>query len=413
MIEVRELPRPDENGSNTEASLALFLDGEHLPEDVARVLVRRKETESKPVQYEVVLEDVSILDAFARHQWKDIPDSVTVLLFPKVTDENGFVSRVHVSPVRFGRDLGYSAVSSLLYVDDVQKVGDWEAESILRELSAVARSQGCKVDIHFDPTRLYIDYPPSLGHIEDEIRSSLESVRLNTAEICNRALGLFNAADAKSTAVSVRFDFPEAVKVPCEQYLLFFAEFLKDIGLQATADLKHDTSGVLFTVTPTDKDAALDNIWEALRLYLHLPNNPSLVLTPVYNESIEVQKLAANVMHLHSQLILAKSALQLQQAENRLNEVTIQTLQNANTMVNALSQQPAPLPAITNNVMVDSIVPSKDKDREPIFGGMIVLTEYEVIGFNVNLAEVYRRGKRKIAEMKERNARDEPSKPGE
>jgi hypothetical protein len=33
------------------------------------------------------------------------------------------------------------------------------------------------------------------------------------------------------------FDFPEPVKVPCQQYLLYFVQFLKDVGVEATAEL--------------------------------------------------------------------------------------------------------------------------------------------------------------------------------
>src|SRR5215213_4701390 len=48
------------------------------------------------------------------------------------------------------------------------------------------------------------------------------------------------------------FNFPEAVKIPCEQYLLYFATFLKDLGINAASNLQEEAGKVLFSVTPTE-----------------------------------------------------------------------------------------------------------------------------------------------------------------
>ena len=48
------------------------------------------------------------------------------------------------------------------------------------------------------------------------------------------------------------FEFPDAVRVPCEQYLLYFAQFLRDLGVEASSELRHEVGMVLFSVTPTD-----------------------------------------------------------------------------------------------------------------------------------------------------------------
>lgn len=49
------------------------------------------------------------------------------------------------------------------------------------------------------------------------------------------------------------FNFPEEVKVPCEQYLLYFVQFLKDLGVEAAAELQHEAGQVLFAVKPVDR----------------------------------------------------------------------------------------------------------------------------------------------------------------
>ncbi|MGC2237929.1 MAG: hypothetical protein WA584_17345 [Pyrinomonadaceae bacterium] len=63
-----------------------------------------------------------------------------------------------------------------------------------------------------------------------------------------------------SDEILASFNFPDEIKVPCKQYLEYFATFLKDLGLNATANLKEEAGKVLFSVTPTDDIEALDKI---------------------------------------------------------------------------------------------------------------------------------------------------------
>jgi CheY-like chemotaxis protein len=145
----------------------------------------------------------------------------------------------------------------------------------------------------------------------------------DTQDVTDAIQRLLNKAkrrsDSTEDAVAVHFDFPEAVKVPCQQYLLYFVEFLKDIGIEATANLQDDAGHVLFSVIPKDKDEALDNIWEALQIYLRLPMSRG-VATVSTETSIEVQRLSAELGMFQSRLMLAGATIQQQNA-------TIQNLQ--------------------------------------------------------------------------------------
>jgi hypothetical protein len=50
------------------------------------------------------------------------------------------------------------------------------------------------------------------------------------------------------------FQFPEETKTACTQYLQYFYEFLKDVGIKAkVAVTEQDSGGVLFSVAPEDK----------------------------------------------------------------------------------------------------------------------------------------------------------------
>lgn len=191
----------------------------------------------------------------------------------------------------------------------------------------------------------------------------------------------------REKSLVVSFDFPEEVRVPCEQYLLYFVQFLKDLGVEATAELQHEAGQVLFAVTPTDKDEALDKIRIALANYLKLaasPVNPGSVL----NSEIEVQRLSANIQHLQGQLTLAHAVLQAKDATIELQQATI-------------GQQRR---FIDGEIMLESmkdVTPKpKEKDVEEVFDGLAEITKYEGKGFNLNLPEAFRRMKQLFKEKK-------------
>lgn len=193
-------------------------------------------------------------------------------------------------------------------------------------------------------------------------------------------------ATLRSDSVVMHFDFPEEVRVPCEQYLLYFIQFLKDIGVEATAELEHQASEVLFAVTPTDKDEALDKIRAALNTYLHLAASP-VNSASVLSTEIEVQRLSANIQHLQGQLTLAHAVLQAKDATIQLQQTNIKRQRQI----------------ITGEIVLESMkdVSSKPKDAEEVLGGLAEITKYEGKGFNLNLPEAFRRLRQMFSEKKD------------
>ncbi|MGZ5445107.1 MAG: hypothetical protein ACXW5U_24970 [Thermoanaerobaculia bacterium] len=172
----------------------------------------------------------------------------------------------------------------------------------------------------------------------------------------------------ESDAVIVEFRFPPAVKVACEQYLLYFAEFLADLGIAASAELREHAGAVIFSVTPTNSREALSHIREALDLYLQLPTTN--VGSDEHDPSSD--KLLANIYHLRSQLMLARAVIQTQQATIRAQETTIDLQRRILT--------PERITAGNQSV-----------PREEFLGGTLALTRYEGKGFEVNLPAIFRR----------------------
>jgi hypothetical protein len=187
--------------------------------------------------------------------------------------------------------------------------------------------------------------------------------------------------DEKSLVVS--FDFPEEIRIPCEQYLIYFVQFLKDLGVEANSNLEHRAGTVLFSVTPTDEKDALDKIRETLELYLHFPSSP---FGNTDYESIAVQRLESNVLHLRSELKLAAAELQAKNATIQAQQLTIGVQSRL----------------LSHDVMVDSIknVTPKSEDKEPLLGGVVALATFKEKGFEINWGELFRKLRSKFANEK-------------
>lgn len=184
-------------------------------------------------------------------------------------------------------------------------------------------------------------------------------------------------------SVVMHFDFPEEVKVPCEQYLLYFAQFLRDLGVQADTALTHEAGQVLFTVTPADKEQALDKIHAALNAYLHLPSNP---ISDAADESIAVQRLESNILRLRSDLKLAAAELQAKNTTIEAQQLIIEVQKGL------LSGE------VIVNSMKDVTPKPKDKDKEELLGGTVSIIPLKGKGLEINLPELFRRLKRLFKE---------------
>ena len=118
--------------------------------------------------------------------------------------------------------------------------------------------------------------------------------------------------EVRSDALIAYFNFSNEVAVACEQYLIYFVQFLKDLGVGAEADLRHEAGQLLFLVKPDSQTVALEQIREALSVYLQLPANPGIGQEMISVGDIQAQQLISNVQHLQGQLRLAYATIQQQ-----------------------------------------------------------------------------------------------------
>lgn len=175
-------------------------------------------------------------------------------------------------------------------------------------------------------------------------------------------------------AFVTRFSFPSNIKTACEQYLLYFVQFLSDLGIEAKANLNNQAPDVLFSVTPKNKDQALSTIQDALTAYLSIPSSSTFAADVALSNDIAVKQLEANVYHLKGQVMLAQALLQAKDA-------TIDALQLTNFQQRQLLE-------------VSKLKEDVQSQNESVMDGIVQITPYEGKGFIVDLPKLIRRLKR-------------------
>jgi hypothetical protein len=185
---------------------------------------------------------------------------------------------------------------------------------------------------------------------------------------------------ASGDSLVANFSFPPEVKSSCEQYLLHFVDFLREIGVEATADIHESAGNVLFSVTPVEKRHALENIRAALEMYLRLPGSElSVTPSPDPRDGLVVQKLVANVFHLRSQIETARAQLALRDATIAAQEAEIAVKQDHIDLLRYASIAVQGVPAGTTES-------SQDESIAPY----VAVTLVEVEGLKIDLPKFVR-----------------------
>ncbi len=177
-----------------------------------------------------------------------------------------------------------------------------------------------------------------------------------------------------SEAVLTYFQFPDEIKTACKQYLLYFTQFIADMGIVVDSEIKEELNHTLFKIVPKNKEESLDRIRETLHIYLNAPNDKNFQVQAANQNDIAVRQWEANIYHLKSQLSLATSIIQAK-------ESTIEMLQLSNYQYKQL---------------LESHSAKKESDNEEIIEGIVTVGKYEGKGFSIDFAEILRRLMRTI-----------------
>ncbi|WP_155738369.1 hypothetical protein, partial [Clostridium saccharobutylicum] len=125
--------------------------------------------------------------------------------------------------------------------------------------------------------------------------------------------------------ISFEFNLNESIKTAYKQYLVYFVQFLEDVGIDSESEMKSEADRILFRVIPKDKTVALKNIRDLLNIYIDFIDNKEIEIYEDYN-NLAVSQLKANVLHLKSQLILAQTIIEQKQ-------ITIDLLKNTKVIM--------------------------------------------------------------------------------
>jgi hypothetical protein len=196
------------------------------------------------------------------------------------------------------------------------------------------------------------------------------------------------AALVPDKLIRVQFAFPDSIKSACEQYLIYFIQFLRDLGIHAGAELKDEAHSVLFTVRPKDEHQALSQIWEALQIYLQIPSLRELEIVSASSNHIAVSQLKANVSHLQAQLHLAAALLQAKEASISAKDAEI-----------AMLREHLDLRLFSADADAEADQPD---DAEPLIEGFVDVKKFELAkgSLEINAPEVLRKLKEMIRSLR-------------
>jgi hypothetical protein len=202
----------------------------------------------------------------------------------------------------------------------------------------------------------------------------------NLLEVCVRSV----LAEMKRDSLVTFFEFPQTVRTACQQYLLYFVQFLADLGIDADAELKEDAHRILFSVTPRNGSEALEIIQKALEVFLRIPTSSNFNNHESIHDNIAGQQLIENAMHLQSKFALAH-------AIDRTNNATIEMLQLSNFQYQQIIQAQA-----AEVFPSKSSIISGTSEKEDLIKGFITVTPFKGKGFEIDLPNILRSLKRQF-----------------
>lgn len=222
------------------------------------------------------------------------------------------------------------------------------------------------------------DTDTSVGTAIEQWEAALNTVMTRASQLLLQS--------SKQGALTEIFDFPEEVSTACQQYLIYFGQFLADLGIEATVQIDQQADHVLFSVTPKDKRDALEDIKSMLDSYLKIPGGSHFGSDSSQTTDMAVLQLRANVAHLEAQMSLAQAVAQAKNA-------TIQAMELSNFRLHQLVHAAQ---NTSQTALLGEKEPPPKKDSEAIIEGVLSVRDSEVKGVVFHLPEIIRRLKRKI-----------------
>ncbi len=185
--------------------------------------------------------------------------------------------------------------------------------------------------------------------------------------------------------VKASFEFPKHLRTACEQYLMYFGEFLKDLGTSADVTVRKKGQETLFSVIPEKQEKALEKIKDALSFYIGLTIVPE---DEIHIEQTEDLRQQISLSRLKAEYHDLKKKIESNDAENAALQIAVNALQdNVKMSKEALS-------AVILLSFKSIEKQGKKEDSEKFLEDAIKLTKLRLPGVEIDLPKVVEQSRR-------------------
>jgi hypothetical protein len=178
--------------------------------------------------------------------------------------------------------------------------------------------------------------------------------------------------------VVAKFEFDEYSQQTFSTYLMYFIEFLKDLGIETNGEFKKKGNSLIFSITPKNKDVALTQISEALAFYLKLPQIN-------LNDVSDVSDVNSNPI-AELKLEKLRSEIERLKSNQRINEALLKYQDSLIYKLNSNQLKVIEQPKI--NAPIDSVsyiyVDDKKQEKKSFLSGGIKLGVMKKAGIEID-----------------------------
>lgn len=243
-------------------------------------------------------------------------------------------------------------------------------ENLLIGLGAINDSDSIESNLDHDNNilEISIDFScPAYTAPKKKILDIARNIRELHYSICTKLFSKNNA-----NRLLVNLNLKEEYRPAIIQYLSYFTEFLVGLGIKATSSLQQFGERTLFEVTPETKEEAIEKIYQALDIFLNLPektNNISISPIATIEAEVRTQQLLSVVEHLRSQLRLSQALVSIKEQELSIYR----------------DQQSENLRSI---IKMDVVEAGTENSELKLLGGIIKIQEYKGKFFNIDVPKI-------------------------
>lgn len=204
-------------------------------------------------------------------------------------------------------------------------------------------------------------------HITNPVKAINETyqlVRLQIEKIYEQSIVQLNKKIKDKILIKI-FEFPEEYRTICSQYLIWFGEFLENLGIHALVSTENEETKTKLIISSEGSQDVRDEIEKLFYSYLSLPYSEYL---PEKTRDISLEHKFF-ISHLNSQIDNFKTQIDMKNAIIEMKNTHIQNLQNTVDMQNK------------QFLLLDCI---SDDDSLSLFNGVLVIKDIEWGPFKIS-----------------------------